>query len=128
MTQATTHSRAAALATFMATAGLATAAWAATGADPAPQPRPTATVIADLSTPAAAIDRAVALTAQRSAVSPADVAVRRTGSALEATADITELAATHPSAITAIGADARAAARQVADAELAPGTVWLTAH
>ena len=128
MTTATTHRRAAALATFVATAGLATAAWAATGADPAPQPQPTATVIADLGTSPAALDRAVALTADRSGVAPADVVVRRTGSALEATAGITELAATHPTAVTAVGADARAALRQAAESDLAPSTTWLTAR
>ena len=116
------------LATLVATAGLATAAWAATGADPAPQPRPTATVIADLHASAAALDRAVKLTADRSGLSPTAIVVRRTGGALEATADITELAATHPAAITATGADARAAVRQAAESELAPGTTWLTAR
>ena len=126
MTLHTTHRRATALATFVATAGVATAAWAATGADPAPQPRPTATVIADLATPAAGIERAVRLTADRSGLSPADVAVRRTGSALEASAGITELAATHPTAITAVGADARAALHQAAESDLAPSTTWLT--
>jgi hypothetical protein len=128
MTLQTTHRRATALATFVATAGVATAAWAATGADPAPQPRPTATVIADLGAGSAAIDRAVTLAADHSGLSPADVVVRRTGSALEATADITELAATHPTAITATGPDARAALRQAAESELAPGTTWLTAR
>ena len=120
------HRRATALATFVATAGLATAAWAATEADPAPQPRPTATVIADLAASGAAVDRAVALTADRSGLAPADVVVRRTGSALEASAGITQLAATHPTAITAVGADARAALHQAAESDLAPGTTWLT--
>ena len=126
MTPQTTHRRATALATFVATAGLATAAWAATGGDPAPQPRPTATVIADLGTSPAALDRAIALTADRSGIAPADVAIRRTGSALEATAGITELAATHPTAVTAVGADSRAALHQAAESDLAPGTTWLT--
>ena len=128
MTLQTTHSRATALATFVATAGVATAAWAATGSDTAPAPRPTATVIADLGATTAAVDRAIHLTAARSGVSPTDVVVRRTGSALEATADITEVAATHPTAITAIGPDARAALHQAAEAELAPATAWLTAR
>ena len=128
MTTATTHRRAAGLATFVATVGLATAAWAATGARPAPQPRPTATVIADLGTPPATLDRAVRLTAVHSGVDPTDVAIRRTGSALEATAGITELAATHPAAITAVGADARAALHQAAESELAPSTTWLTSR
>jgi len=128
MTPQTTHRRATALATFVATAGLATAAWAATGGDPAPQPRPTATVIADLGTTPAALDRAVRLTADRSGLPAAHVAVFRTGSALEATAGVTELAANHPTAVTAVGADARAALRQAAEAELAPGTTWLTSR
>lgn len=128
MTAATAHHRDAALATFVATVGLATAAWAATGAEPAPQPQPTATVIADLGTTSAALDRAVALTADRSGVAPADVVVRRTGSALEATAGITELAATHPTAVTAVGAGARAALNQAAESDLAPGTTWLTSR
>lgn len=128
MTRQTTHLRAAALATLVATGGLATAAWAATGADTAPQPRPTATVIADLDAGPAAIDRAVRLTAARSGLAATDVVVRRTGGALEATADVTELAATHPAAITATGPDARAALRQAAESELAPGTAWLTAR
>ena len=128
MTSRTTHRRATALATLVATAGLATAAWAASGADPAPQPRPTATVIADLGASPAAVDRAVALTADRSGLSPAAIVVHRTGSALEAGAGITELAATHPTAITAVGADARAALNQAVESELAPGTTWLTAR
>lgn len=122
------HRRAIALVTFVATAGLATAAWAASGADPAPQPRPTATVIADLGASRAAVDRAVALTADRSGLTPAAVVVRRTGSALEASAGITQLAATHPTAITAVGAGARAALHQAAESDLAPGTTWLTAR
>jgi hypothetical protein len=129
MTQATTtHRRSLALATFMATAGLATAAWAATGADTEPAPKPTATVIADLGATRAEVDRAVALTARQSELPVADVVVRRTGGALEATADITELAATHATTITGVGDDARAAVRQVREAELAPGTAWLTAR
>jgi hypothetical protein len=128
MTQATTHRRATALATLVATAGLATAAWASTGTDSEPAPRPTATVIADLGASQAELTRAIELTARHSAVAPADVAVRRTGSALEATADIAELAATHAAAITGVGDDARAAVRQAAETELAPGTSWLTAR
>ena len=128
MTRKTTHRRAAALATFVATAGLATAAWASPGAEPGVAPQPAATVIADLSAPAADVERAVAVTARQSDLSPTDVVVRRTGSALEATADVTELAATHPAVITAIGDDARAAVRQADEAELAPGTAWRTAR
>ena len=128
MTLGTTHRKGTVLATLMATAGFATAAWAATGSDHAPAPRPTATVIADLGTTPAALDRAVGLTAARSGVSPTEVVVRRTGSPLEATADIAELVATHPTAITAVGAAARAALHQAAENDLAPGTTLLTAR
>lgn len=123
----TRHRRAAALlAALLAATALATAAWAAGDGDPALDRRPRALVLADLGAPRPAIARAVRAAARAGEVPAADVAVRRTGGALEATADAAQLAARRPAAVAGVGAGARAAVGQARSAELAPGTAWLT--
>lgn len=112
-------------ATVAATAGIATAAWAA-GPGPASNVRPAATVIADVHTPDAAIDRAVATAAARGGLDPSAVDVHRIGGPLEASAAIAQLASTHAAVIAGVGRDARAAVGQAEGAELAPDTTWLT--
>ena len=112
------------VATAAATAGIATAAWAA-GAEPASTARPAATVVADLAASDAAIDRAVQVAAGRSGIDPSTVAVHRIGGPLEATATVAELATTHASVIAGVGRDASAAVGQAEGAELAPDTAWL---
>jgi hypothetical protein len=110
---------------LVAALGVATAAWASEGSDPAAPPRPTATVIADLDAPRAEVARARSAAARAAGLRAQDVPVRRTGGPLEATAQVSALASQHPTAVAAAGSDARAAVGQAEGSELAPATAWL---
>ncbi|HWT93265.1 MAG TPA: hypothetical protein VN238_09735 [Solirubrobacteraceae bacterium] len=114
------------LAGLAASAGLVTAAWAATGPEPDRAPRPAAAVVADLGLESGALQRAVTSVGARSGVDPASVQVRRIGGAPEATAQVSALASEHLTVVAGVGESARAAVLQAEGAELAPSTAWIT--
>lgn len=115
-----------ALAGLAASAGLVTAAWAATGTDPDRAPQPAAAVLVDLGSPSSTLTRAVETAGRRAGIATSAVQVRRVGGTPEATAQVSALASEDLTVVVAVGPDSRAAVSQAQGAELAPDTAWLT--